>query len=340
MRRLPWHVSVRADRKAVLTALGVALGVAFAFVSFAVPDGLATETVSQDGPLANQDLAVSRPDFVPFALAELDARGATGFLLVSGSLSDGRPVTLAAMDGPLAPAVEPGTARPGRTFRVEGGAENVSIDVPASRSWRLGERAEGPHLGSDWLMVAPQEARELEAGFAGGRVSYAIVPAEASRDVAALRERGFVVSPVPGVEPFFVDSTREVARDLALVVAFSSVLVALFAYEFLRSEVREKRREIGVWRALGMRANDVLALLLARAAAIALGGTLVGFGLALVAIQGAARATGSAIFVFSLAPWLVAALVLAFIGASVVGGFVPAWQASRGLIRDQLEAAP
>lgn len=334
MRRLPWHVAVRADRKAVLTALGVALGIAFSLVSLAVPQGLETETVAQDGPYANQDLIVSRPGLAPFRLSAVD--DASGVLLAAATLADGRAITLAAMEGPLAPDVAADEARPGPGLALP--KAGASIIEPAARTWTVGAPVTNEHAGLDWLVVAPETLRALAPALADGHVTYAIVPAESAHRAAALRDAGFVVSPVPGVEPFFRDSTLEVARDLALVVAFSSVLVALFAYEFLSSEVREKRREIGLWRAVGMRANDVLVLLLARAGAITLGGMLVGFGLAMLALQVATRVTGSAIFAFHLSPVVAASVVAAFLFAGLLGGLLPAWGASRGLIRDQLEA--
>ncbi|MFA5862741.1 MAG: ABC transporter permease [Candidatus Thermoplasmatota archaeon] len=334
MRRLPWHVAVRADRKAVLTSLGVALGVAFSVISFAVPYALEAGTVSPGGPFGHADAIVARPAGATFDASTLGLLNATRVLVSSVQTDSGVNVTLVAFDGPRAPPVGPLEARLGRAAPPLAASFTVK-----GHAFTQGPSVDDPLIAPKWVIVTPTDLRSIDASFEGQGVTYVLVPRLAAEAADSLRAQGYEVGYAPGIEPFFQQSASEVARDLLLVVAFSSILVALFSYEFLRSEVREKRREIGLWRSLGMRSGDVMALLLARAGAIVTAGILVGSALAALAIAGASRATGSAVFALHIDPVTAIALVISFLLAGLLGGLVPAWTTSRREIREQLEAA-
>lgn len=332
MRRLPWHVAVRADRKAMLTALGIALGVAFTFLSFSIPHALQTETIDPEGPFGRQDAVVRRPDLEPFSL---DIEGATRILLVRGERADGGPVLLAALDGPAGVAVTHGQARPPYGGSVPDPlALRAPVEATLVRGAPIEERS---YVARGWTVVDGAWLRAAAAAPADA-ATYLLVPGLSPQAAEQLEKDGFVVDAAPGVEPFFRKSASEVARDLLLVVAFSSVLVTLFTYEFLRSEVRERRREIGLWRAIGMKASDVLALLVARAAAIGIVGLAAG-GLAGVALLAVARRwTGSELFRVSLTLLDVILLSVVFLVAAAAGGAIPAFRASRTSVRASLEA--
>ena len=334
MRRLPWRLVLRADRRAMFTVLGVSLGVAFALVSFAVPAGLETRTVSDQGPFARQDAIVSLPGLAPFDPAPLRLANATGVLVVEATLAAGGPVTLAALEGPAAPPVGADEARPA----ADAPRGDVVVARPAPFRFRGGPPVDEPLLPRSWVLVDAARLRDMAPDLAGGKVTYVVAPALPPVDAARLQERGYEVARAPAVQPFLDASAREVAHDLFLVVASSSVLVVVFAYEFLRSEVRAKRPEIGLWRALGMRADHVLALLVARAVVITMAGYAVGLVVAVAALAAAGAWNGSTLFLAGIRPleWLALALVFALSGAA--GGLVPAHSASRGLVREQMEA--
>lgn len=334
MRRLPWHVAVRADRKAVLTALGVALGVTFSVISFAVPSALQTATVSQEGPYANAEALITSPTSAPFPLADLDIPNATGAMVGEGITDATTNVQLIAFEGPGGVQVGVGQTRPAPHAPLLPAAFSIG-----NVTFVRGDKVTDGHVAPTWVVISPQDFRALDPGLPAGYVDYAFAPRLSQADLLGLEARGYHVGAAPGIEPFFQSSGAEVARDLILVVAFSSVLVGLFAYEFLRSEVREKRREIGLWRSLGMRGTDVVALLLARALAIVSAGMLLGAALAALTLAFARRVTGSLVFEAHFGVGTVLGLVAAFLIAGLVGGFVPARSAARSEIREQLEAA-
>ena len=324
MRRLPWHVSVRADRKAMLTATGIALGVAFSIIGFALASALEGESISEEGRFSKPDFIVARADGEP-----LDARALEGLelavLLVEATTHDGRNVTLAGIEGPRAVEIFPGSARPA-TIDVRG---ELLLSSPEAM-FLLESTIADARLGRGWFVVNAPELRAL-VGAPEGAATYALTSVRPPSSELVTQE-------APALEPFFRASGVEVARDLGLVVAFSSLLVSLFAYEFLRTEVRERRREIALWRSIGMRIADVGALLLGRGIFIAATGTVAGFALALGTLGAAARVTGSAVFQGRLSPAIAALLFACFVLAGTLGAIVPAIGAARRPVRESLEA--
>jgi ABC-type antimicrobial peptide transport system permease subunit len=103
--------------------------------------------------------------------------------------------------------------------------------------------------------------------------------------------------------------------------------------------VRESRREIGIWRALGMRAKDVVLLFLARAAAVGVAALWLGWGLATLVLGFAHDRLGREIFRFALGPAEAVGVGAAFLFATLLGGLVPAIVASRITIQRSLENA-
>lgn len=336
MRRLPWHIAVRVDKRAVMTALGVALGVAFTAVSLAVPEGLRTESIDPSGPFGRQDTLVFATDLAPFEPVAAGLPDATLARVAAIPLQGGREAILVAYEGPRAPPLTPGLAYPAA------GARDLPAQlVPAATAEPIpwGQSLDAPLLSRGWIAVAPETLSALRPDL-DGKASYLLagpLDAATAQEIAA---RGFRVEPAPAIEPFFRASAGEIARDLLLVVLFTLALVALFTYEFLRAEVRDRRREIGIWRAVGMEPRDVLALLLGRALAITAAGVLVGAGLATLTLAAAARVSGAALFTPSLAPAALAVLALAFLAVGGLGALIPALSAARGQVRAQLEAAP
>lgn len=337
MRRLPWQVAARADRRALLTAGGVALGVAFTLLSFAVPDGLRTEAIAPEGPFGRQDVLVSRALDETFEVADLQAPGATIVRVATVPLQQGGNVTLAAFEGPRAPPLDDGRAYPAA------GAVGLPATIhPAGEADPLpyGAPLDLPILSRGWVAVSSATLVQLRPELQD-KASYALLPPPVDDATAQrLASAGFRLAPTPAVEPFFRASAAEIARDLVLVVAFSAALVVLFTYEFLRSEIRERWREIGLWRAIGMRERDVLWLLLVRALAITAAGGVLGAAITYFVLEAAARATGSSVFSPSLDAATVSALAGSFLLAGLLGGFLPARAAARATIREQMEAPP
>ncbi|MBE3070075.1 MAG: FtsX-like permease family protein, partial [Planctomycetes bacterium] len=114
-----------------------------------------------------------------------------------------------------------------------------------------------------------------------------------------------------------------------LVVVGCIVWVGMLAL----GNARERRGEVGILRAIGLRAGRILAIFLARAVLVGLIGAAAGYaaGFAVAAAWDAiGSAAGDAVGVAALfAPWLLAAALVAAPLLAAVASLVPAMLAAR-----------
>lgn len=330
MRRIPWRLSLRYSRKGAITVLGIALGISFSLVSFSIVEGLERDTlgIGRNHP----DTAVIVTDALGAGLAahwlERHPR-LVGVATGDGVDADGRRILAIALVGGDAPFVAPDEVRP------EGASSIASPARVGAATLQAGPRVQHALLPEGWALVPadvlPRGAASLDHG-----ILLDPTPAE----LEALRDDGLAITGAPALQGFFRASGAEIARDLLLVVAFSSTLAALFCYEFLRSEVRESHREIGIWRSVGMRTKDVVALFLARAAAIGAVALAIGWALSLLLLGYAYQRTGNEPLRFALDPVAMVLLPLVFLATTVAGGVVPAVLAGRVSVQRALESEP
>jgi len=131
-------------------------------------------------------------------------------------------------------------------------------------------------------------------------------------------------------------AVRMVTLALALLAALISLLSSVNIAQSFFASVRERRREIGILRAVGATRGDVQRLFLAEAAATGISGGAVGLLLARIsaaALDQLARTQlpdfpfkPSSFFAF--APWMFAAGAAVAILASILGAWLPARQAA------------
>lgn len=338
MRRLPLHLVPRVSRKARWTALGIALCAGFAVLSFGVVEGLRASTYEVSPQYRDEAYLVSRPDFEPFDPLAAGLREAMFVLVAPATLADGREITLVAFESrDLAPQT-PALLRPGAGVNLS--LSRVEVVAPGHANFTVGARLSAPYMQASWSAVNPAVLRALDPSFGATRVTFVLTGPLDDVARAGIEREGLVVQPVPGVLHFFQAGAQEVARDLWLVVAFSSVLIGILAFEFMHVETREKRRHLGLWRALGMRVEHVVLLLLLQALLLAAAGFALGATVAVASIALAKQATGLAILDPIPDALLLAGVALATLAATAAGAAWPAWRASRGSIREALEAAP
>lgn len=333
MRRLPWHVALRSDRRAILTGVGIAMSVAFCLASFAVPHRLGLEAIDPEGPFGARDVLITSANGGAFDLSAHAFLNATTVQLYRGTVGDA-PATLAAFSGGRAPVVERGTIRPALD---PGTQATLAVTINSTKTFSVGAGLEGPHIGRGWYVVHPQDLEALAAG-ASADATYVIAHGVGQEDARQFASNGLLVSTVPGIAPFFRASTLEVARDLTFIAVFTAVLIALLQYEFLRAEIHEQRRAIGLWRAVGMDPASVRALLLGRAIAISIAGAIVGTILAILGLALGARISGASVLSASIPLGQSLVIILILVASAIIGAAVPAFDASTAPVREQLEA--
>jgi hypothetical protein len=198
-----------------------------------------------------------------------------------------------------------------------------------------------PHAAQLALTLPLSAVQRWNAQYAGGAPSLSSIAleladgADVTRLTAAIRAMGYDVAD-SGAERAGLAIT--LVTLLFALVSFAMVSVAAIniAHSFFRA-VAERRRELGVMRAVGATAGDVRAIVLAEAAAIGLGGGAVGVLLARLlafAIDAASRRfvpdfpfKPDSYFAFDWS--LIVGALACSVAACLLGAYLPARAAAR-----------
>ncbi len=237
------------------------------------------------------------------------------------------------------------------------GAPGVVLvsEALARRHWPgedpIGGRIRFPGAGEEWRAVVgvvgdvkwerlTEEGRSaLYTPLAQGRTGPMRVVAKTTGDPRTLAAslRGIVaaldpqtpVSDVRTVDQRISSSVERPRFAMLLLAAFAGVALLLGAvgiYGVIAYTVGQRTREIGVRMALGARSGDVLRLVLAQGAGLALAGVALGVGIALAVTQ----ALRSLLFGVGAADPLTFALVpLLLVGVALLASWIPARRAAR-----------
>ncbi len=172
-----------------------------------------------------------------------------------------------------------------------------------------------------------------------GSVHYpaATVIAQNISDVSGLAKRigreGYGTATVEQILSSITKGFAAVEAGLGVIGGIALVVAGLMISVIMSMSVLERRREIGILRAVGARRRDIARLFLTEVAVIGLAGGVVGLGIGWGA--GAVinalvrRSSGAAQGIFHLPSWLVV-LALSFgIAVSLLAGWIPAARAAR-----------
>ena len=176
------------------------------------------------------------------------------------------------------------------------------------------------------------------AGTKGGTVTYpgATVVARSSTDVATLGRRlqdmGYGVTTAQSLVQSVSKVFSIIETGLGAVGGIALVVSGLMIGVVMSMAVLERRREIGVLRAVGARRRDVSRLFLIEAGVIGLAGgiagVLIGFAGAAVANAILGSSGGGLATLVAIPPWLVALGVGFGAAVAVVAGAIPAAHAA------------
>jgi putative ABC transport system permease protein len=123
-------------------------------------------------------------------------------------------------------------------------------------------------------------------------------------------------------------------RDLGLVVAVILAVGSVFgAMNTMYSAVARRKREVGTLRALGFRRGNVLTAFIVESVVLGLWGGLIGDLLAVVVayatgLESRLMTIGNIMFSFALPPSVFCYGMACAVWIGILGGLLPAWQAS------------
>jgi putative ABC transport system permease protein len=234
---------------------------------------------------------------------------------------DGRAVILL----PGSEALLPLQLQPGETltFRLDNGAE-VTLEIVG-----ISLATEG-HVTMGGTLIAPLGTLQALAEPASRLFLADVDPARKDTTVTALAAR---LPPQAAIleTAAFVQMFSQLFRQFAvlplLVAALTLFAAATMMANSMALATMERRREIGVMKAVGVRTNQVLGQLLLESAILGLVGGVLGVGLVAVAavLLRALLSEAPA----RLNPWIILGLLALAVGLSLAATLIAAWPASR-----------
>jgi putative ABC transport system permease protein len=179
-------------------------------------------------------------------------------------------------------------------------------------------------LGWEGFLSSVTAVLESSAAFDGFASR---LEADKSEGLGVARERAYYEKVSEGLSR----SVQSLGDLITIIFAVGAMLGAAIT---MNAAIAQRRREIGVLRALGFSAPEVLWAFLLESTALALAGALLGVGLAsllaLADFSATNYGTGNEItFPFQPTLGIVLRSVLAGVGVGVLGGLVPAVKAAR-----------
>ncbi len=196
--------------------------------------------------------------------------------------------------------------------------------------------AESVSLGSAAYMVLPAAQRAFDVGRAIDKV---LIKAVEDADVEALAMQlsavvpeGVLVRPPSSGNAMARESIFATENALLMAIAFAMLIALFIIYNTFQMAVGERRRQLGILRAIGATQKQVQYLILREAVVLSIVGTLLGFVLGVLGAGFLTQATQALLQVelprvmISWPPFVIASVF--GIGVSLLGAILPARRAA------------
>lgn len=198
-----------------------------------------------------------------------------------------------------------------------------------------GEAAGDPEAGHG--IDTPEAMKEVTAIYVKMRSDFDAVIMQSQLKSTSKAMAVNPVIPIRRLMTFFVGPAKDalmVLIGLIILVSGTSIFVSIY------NSMSDRKREIGIMRALGARRTSVFSIILAESAVLCLGGGIIGWlaghGLAIAFSPKVSAMTGLLLDPWYFNPWeFVLFPVLLVLGALV--GFLPAMTAYRTNVADALQ---
>ncbi|UCE80482.1 MAG: FtsX-like permease family protein [Methanobacteriota archaeon] len=216
-----------------------------------------------------------------------------------------------------------GTALDISGYQMIEAAQNKSILVSGEFSSSI--------VSSSWLLCSHDLMMSLTSA-EDSDFNFAVVKAPSSEQIEMLQDDGFSVQPMLSILGFLESGTQGIRSAAMWVLIPSSFVVAVLVYSFLGSETADRRREIGILKAMGASKKRILAYLFIDTFLITAWGAALGLALGIILSYGIATMSAhmfTSVFVIEIEEWL---LLLAYgmtLIAGIAGTIIPSVRSTR-----------
>ena len=201
-------------------------------------------------------------------------------------------------------------------------------------------RAEGEKTGdttTGYGIDTPKAMKEVTAIYVKMRSAF-----DAVRFQSQLKStsKAMAVNPIRPIQRLMTNVVGNIQKALLVLIAMIILVSGISIFVSIYNSMSDRKREIGIMRALGARRRSVFAIILAESAVLCLGGGIIGWlaghGLAIAASPMVSARTGLLLNPWAIDPFeFILFPILLVLGVLV--GFLPAMSAYKTNVADALQ---
>jgi putative ABC transport system permease protein len=192
----------------------------------------------------------------------------------------------------------------------------------------------------NWVLVSETTIRSLNPALEDS-YSFVVVPRDNEQAISYLEKNGFNIMQSVSIVEFFELGFYQVEGNLWGVVISSSVIIVILVYNVMRIETQYRVPDIKIIKYLGASPKIVMYVFLSQALFICGVGAVLGLALGIMAanaIVSLSQLLGfTSVLVPQVTPYIIGLPIAMAVFAGLVGGFFPAYRASKTTIRTSRE---
>jgi putative ABC transport system permease protein len=192
----------------------------------------------------------------------------------------------------------------------------------------------------DWILASISTIRLLDSDYQN-LFSFVVVPSNNEKALSILESKGYHTMQSVSVVKFFELGFYQVEDNLWGVVISSALIIIILVYNIMRIEIQYRVPDIKIIRYLGASPRIILSVFVLQALFISCIGAILGLALGIMAANGIVSAGQFLGFTSVLVPKITLNNIALPLGmallAGLIGGFFPAYRASKTTIRTTRE---
>jgi putative ABC transport system permease protein len=222
------------------------------------------------------------------------------------------------------------------------GNDRERLDIALGQMEELKKsRAKGQEIGDESMgygLDTPDAMKEVTAVFVKTREVFDAISLQSQLKNGS---KAMAVNPIRPIRRLMQDVVGHIQKALMVLTGMIIAVSGISIFVSIYNSMSDRRREIGIMRALGARRTSVFSIILAESTVLCIGGGmmgwLIGHGLSVAFAPYVSALTGLLLDGWALNPWeFVLFPVLLVLGALV--GFLPAMTAYRTNVADALSS--